>query len=116
MAILLTLLLFVFEISFLPKYRVNYYDCIIKGVSTMFPGTYVPRYRCSPNLCSPVPMFPGTYVPRYRCSPVPMFPDLLQMCCRAYVRRPSDNEKPNKWTAKRNISPNIKHNRKRNKS
>ena len=31
----------------------------------MFPGTYVPRYRCSPNLCSPVPMFPGTYVPRF---------------------------------------------------
>ena len=30
MAILLTLLLFVFEISFLPKYRVNYYDYIIK--------------------------------------------------------------------------------------
>ena len=25
----------------------------------MFPGTYVPRYRCSP-----VPMFPRTYVPR----------------------------------------------------
>ena len=40
------------------------------GVRTVFPGTYVPRYRCSPNLCSPVPMFPGTdvprtYVPRY---------------------------------------------------
>ena len=35
------------------------------GVSTMFPGTYVPRYRCSPNLCSPVPMFPGTDVPRF---------------------------------------------------
>ena len=41
----------------------------------MFPGTYVPRtyvprylcspYLCSPNLCSPVPMFPGTYVPRF---------------------------------------------------
>ncbi len=29
MAILLTSLLFVFEISFLPKYRVNYYDYII---------------------------------------------------------------------------------------
>ena len=40
----------------------------------MFPGTYVPRYRCSPILCSPVPLFPGTYVPRYLCSPVPMFP------------------------------------------
>ena len=38
------------------------------GSVPMFPGTYVPRYRCSPNLCSPVPMFPGTYVPRYRCS------------------------------------------------
>ena len=41
----------------------------------MFPGTYVPRY-----LCSPVPIFPGTdvprtYVPRYLCSPVPMFPE-----------------------------------------
>ena len=24
------------------------------GVSTMFPGSYVPRYLCSPNLCSPV--------------------------------------------------------------
>ena len=86
----------------------------------MFPGTYVPRY-----LCSPVPMFPGTdvprtYVPRYLCSPnpcspVPMFPDLRQMCCRAYIRRPSDRH----WNcraAKRNISPNIKHNAKRNKS
>ena len=30
MAILLTSLLFVFEISFLPKYRVNYYDYTIK--------------------------------------------------------------------------------------
>ena len=30
MAILLTSLLFVFEILFLPKYRVNYYDYIIK--------------------------------------------------------------------------------------
>ena len=30
MAILLTSLLFVFEISFLPQYRVNYYDYIIK--------------------------------------------------------------------------------------
>ena len=30
MAILLTSLLFVFEISFLPKYRVNYYDYIIQ--------------------------------------------------------------------------------------
>ena len=30
------------------------------GVSTMFPGSYVPRY-----LCSPVPMFPGTDVPRF---------------------------------------------------
>ena len=30
MAILLTSLLFVFEISFLPEYRVNYYDYIVK--------------------------------------------------------------------------------------
>ena len=38
----------------------------------MFPGTYVPRYRCSPNLCSPVPI----------CSPVPMFPgtDVPGLC------------------------------------
>ena len=60
------------------------------GVSTMFPGTYVPRYLCSPNLCSPVPMFPGTYVPRYRCSPnlcspVPMFPGTYVP--RTYVPR-----------------------------
>ena len=34
----------------------------------MFPGTYVPRYRCSPNLCSPVPMFPSTYVPRFTAN------------------------------------------------
>ena len=27
--------------------------------------TYVSRYLCSPNLCSPVPMFPGTDVPRF---------------------------------------------------
>ena len=40
------------------------------GSVPMFPGTYFPRYRCSP-----VPMFPGTYVPRYLCSPVPMFPE-----------------------------------------
>ena len=48
----------------------------LDGNVPMFPGTYVPRYPCSP-----VPMFPGTYVPRtyvprYLCSPVPMFPDL----------------------------------------
>ena len=58
----------------------RYCSYAYKGVSTMFPGTdvprsYVPRYRCSP-----VPMFPGTdvprtYVPRYLCSPVPMFPE-----------------------------------------
>ena len=51
----------------------------------MFPGTYVSRYLCSQNLCSPVlmfsePMFPGTdvprtYVPWYLCSPIPMFPE-----------------------------------------
>ena len=44
----------------------------LDGSAPMLPGTYVPRprYRCSPNLCSPVPMFLGIYVPRYRCSPV----------------------------------------------
>ena len=36
-----------------------------RGSIPMFPGTYVPRYRCSTNLCSPVPMFPGTDVPRF---------------------------------------------------
>ena len=51
---------------------------------------YVPRYLCSPNICSPVPMFPGTYVPRYRCSPnlcypVPMFPGTYVP--RTYVPR-----------------------------
>ena len=30
----------------------------------MFPGTYVPRYPCSPVTMFPEPMFPGTYVPR----------------------------------------------------
>ena len=40
----------------------------LDGVSTIFPGTYVPRYLCSANLCSPVPMFP---VPMF---PEPMFP------------------------------------------
>ena len=45
----------------------------------MFPRTYVPRVRCSPILCSPVPMFPGTYeplsyIPPYLCSSVPIFP------------------------------------------
>ena len=100
----------------MPAYHCHYNT----GVSTRFPGTYVPRYLCSPvpmfpepmfpgtdvprylamfpgtyvprNLCSPVglPMFPGTYVPRTYvprylcspnlCSPVPMFPDLLQIC------------------------------------
>ena len=52
----------------------------LDGVSTMFPGTYVPRTYVPLYLCSPVPMFPGTdvprtYVPLYLCSPVPMFPE-----------------------------------------
>ena len=100
----------------------------------MFPGTYVrrtyvPRYLCSPRpryLCSPVPMFPEpmfpgtymfhgtyvprTYVPRYLCSP---------SYCKCVVghiiiRKPSDRHL-NCRAAKRNISPNIKHNAKRNK-
>ena len=33
--------------------------------STYVPRTYVPRYLCSTNLCSPVPIFTGTYVPRF---------------------------------------------------
>ena len=58
----------------------------------MFPGTYVPRYRCSPNLCSPVPMFPepmfpGTYVPRYLCSPVPMFPGFFTLIVVISINR-----------------------------
>ena len=36
MAILLTSLLFVFEISFLPKYRVNYYDYSIEYVKMLW--------------------------------------------------------------------------------
>ena len=35
------------------------------GSVPMFPGTYVPRYPCSPVPMFPEPMFPGTYVPRY---------------------------------------------------
>ena len=50
----------------------------------MFPGTYVPRYRCSPNLCSPVP---GTYVPRYLCSPVPMFPGFCTLIVVISINR-----------------------------
>ena len=46
----------------------------------MFPGTYVPRYRCSPNLCSPVPMFPG-------CSPVPMFPGFFTLIVVISINR-----------------------------
>ena len=86
-------------------------------VSDLFSGLRAVREAGS-ALCSPVPVFPGTYdpgtyVPRYLCSPVPMFPvpmfpDLLQMCCRAYIiRRPSDRH----WNcraAKRNISQNVK--------
>ncbi len=40
MAILLTSLLFVFDISFLPKYRVNYYDYIVKWCSRIIIGVY----------------------------------------------------------------------------
>ena len=40
----------------------------------MFPGTYIPQFRCSPVPMFPEPMFPGAYVRRYRYSPVPMFP------------------------------------------
>ena len=58
--------------TYVPRYRCSPNLC---SPVPMFPGTYVPRYRCSPNLCSPVPMFPGTDVPRYLCSPVPMFPE-----------------------------------------
>ena len=50
----------------------------------MFPGTYVPRYRCSPNLCSPVPMFPGTYSV---CSPVPMFPGFFTLIVVISINR-----------------------------
>ena len=37
----------------------------IDGLQIERERTYVPRYRCSPNLCSLVPMFPGTDVPRF---------------------------------------------------
>ena len=59
----------------------------------MFAGTYVPRYLCSPNLCSPVPMFPRTYIPptyvhRYLCSTVPPYLCyLLPMFPGTYVPR-----------------------------
>ena len=86
------------------------------------PGTYVPRTYVPRYLCSPVPMFPGTdvprtYVPRYLCSPVPMFPepmfpgtyvpDLLQMCCRAYVRRPSDRHWNCRAAKRKNVTQNV---------
>ena len=83
----------------------------------MFPGTYVPRTYVPRYLCSPVPMFPGTdvprtYVSRYLCSPVPMFtepmfPDLLQMCCRAYVRRPSDRHWNWRAAKRKNVTQNV---------
>ena len=40
----------------------------LDGVSTMFPGTYAPRYLCSPVPMFPEPMFPGTYVPRFTAN------------------------------------------------
>ena len=43
--------------------RDMYPKCVYANLE--FPGTYVPRCLCSPNLCSPVPMFPGTDVPRF---------------------------------------------------
>ena len=42
--------------------------------SLYVPWFYVPQSLCSPVLCSPVPMFPNPYVPQYLCSPIPMFP------------------------------------------
>ena len=48
----------------------------LDGNAPMFPGTYVPRYPCSPvpmfpGTCLPrTYMFPGTYVPRSLCSPI----------------------------------------------
>ena len=32
------------------------------------------KHRYVPENLGVIPMFPGTYVPRYLCSPVPMFP------------------------------------------
>ena len=43
----------------------------------MFPGTYIPRYRCSPNL----------YVPRCLCSPVPMFPGFCTLIVVISINR-----------------------------
>ena len=51
----------------------------------MFPGTDVPRYRCSPNLCSPVPIY--IYVPLYLCSPVPMFPGFCTLIAVISINR-----------------------------
>ena len=42
----------------------------------MFPGTYVPPYRCS-----------RTYVPRYLCSPVPMFPGFCTLIVVISINR-----------------------------
>ena len=46
----------------------------------MFPGTYVPRYPCSPVHIFPGTYVPRTYVPRYLCSPVHMKAPIWKNC------------------------------------
>ena len=53
----------------------------------MFPGTYVPRYLCSPVPMFPEPMFPSAYVPRYLCFPVPMFPGFCTLIVVISINR-----------------------------
>ena len=64
-----------------------FYTSCWNGSVPMFPGTYVPRYRCSPNLCSPVPMFPGfctlivvISINRLQILPTPWYDSRLWLC------------------------------------
>ena len=70
-----------------PSLYVPRYLCspVLCSPVSVFPSLYVPRFYaprslCSPVLCSPVPMFPNPYVPQYLCSPISMFP-------RTYILR-----------------------------
>ena len=53
--------------NFLGRGKKNFLGGNIGGNIGMFPKIW------GSSLCFPVPMFPGTYVPRYLCSPVNFF-------------------------------------------
>ena len=78
------------------------------GSVPMFPGAYVPRYRCSPVSMFPGTYVPRTYVPRYLCSPVPMFPE--PMFPSTYVPRYLCSTKPmfpGTYVPRYRCSPNL---------